>query len=117
LIPYENYKKEKRPRGMTLPEWAVDKFEPNPKYKGKYPKWLFYARFSRITTWGKIYECIPFVAFSKKVAIANIDSFAKKTSRKLLKVWRHGPLSWEGYNVPWVKGTKAAKSWKPLKGV
>lgn len=93
---------------MTYKDWALSKFKPNPKYKKPFPKWTFYGRYKRLHSNGKwLYECIITVAVSKKAAIKQMKALAKKTSRILISFWRHGPLSWDGYNVPWaMKGKK-----------
>lgn len=107
-IPYLGYKKEKRPDGMSMKEWATSKFKPNPKYKGKYPRWMFYARLKRLLTNGKHqYSCIPFVSYSKSEVRKQIKRFCKTTKYECIKIWRHGPLNWTGYNVAWALDKKA----------
>lgn len=103
-IPHKNYKRPKKPEGMTFNEWALSVFKPNPKYKEPFPKWLFYARVKYERDGERTrYECCPIVAFSKKDAVIQTRKYVKMKRGELLRLWRDSPMNWDSYKKPWVR--------------
>jgi len=100
---------------LSKEEWALSVFTPDPKYKEEWPKWNYVCCIKNREN-GSI-NFIPMFSFSAKRALEQAENYARFTTGELVGLKLLGPISWEGFNHPWVRYSNANKKYRDsLKG-